>query len=189
MGFHQIQRCLVDPITLCCSASNLSQLLALSARNVLKPTTRCLAEFHRDSSSVETIASRRPLTLYNLSFGSMLDQISSLGGSRVLTGQAPVQKDLTKWACTTWQTFLLAKAITKVRVLVARRRKKTKCRETWFKSPSAEFLLVVTACVFSFQCSPIVWILGDLWYTCWFYTEYSNCNSPTSSTVMSSCLF
>lgn len=59
----------------------------------LQPTTRAWLEFHRDCSSVETIASRRPLTLCNLSPWRLPDQISSHDGSRVLTGQAPVQKD------------------------------------------------------------------------------------------------
>lgn len=60
----------------------------------LKPTIRCLDVItERQSYSTKT-ASHRPLALCHLSFRKLLDQTSSHGGGRVLTGQAPVWKDL-----------------------------------------------------------------------------------------------
>lgn len=107
-GNGQTQRCLVDLLHLprhdCwpyCPAKSSSHLPVLGCHS--------------------TIASQRPLALCNCSFWGMLGESSSHGGSRVLTWQAPVQKDLTSLSLYHFAGIPLAQGtITKLRVSVRR---------------------------------------------------------------------
>lgn len=133
--------------------------------DVLSQLQDAWLQFHRESSHVEATASHRLLTLCHLSFWGLLDQISSHGGSRVPTGQAPVQKNLLSLCLSHFAHVPLAKiATTKLSQHGKGTQKGMDAKGHKSNILQLNFRTVLITNAFGFQCAFIIYWLYVIFY-------------------------